>query len=354
MEGLSIASVEPASDFEFIVKPDNSSGGTEPTGKSSFGPDTTKPLYLYAGADINSPIEGKSFTFAKEGSGPVTETTDSRGFASLSLDDGSYAVSGDILKNPFNVTVTEGKFANAELPDGVSVTDGGYGLQILTEDVTYVSIENITQLDGISGEKDSSGILITFDRDLSSIGSVSAEGVQFGTAVKQDGGGGKVWLLPITSLADITNGQSITISLANWGSYKVNNTANVTLYKRGEELTFEAEQVGGKFGLVDSTGIKVTFSAPNAVTTLKVDQISLTGAVKGAVEKQGESWIISISDIRDPSIGLVISDGDGYLLSAEPVYVGIFLKAEREITYQAPGRRGRRSCNLGLLTLLMR
>ncbi|GHU36268.1 hypothetical protein FACS1894105_06340 [Clostridia bacterium] len=78
---------------------------------------------------------------------------------------------------------------------------------------------------------------------------------------------------------------------------------NVLIRKPGTgaatDVTFTAEQVGGASGLANSTGILITFDT--AVSGLTADEITVTGAAKGAFtdngDEDGATWLIGISGI---------------------------------------------------------
>ena len=83
------------------------------------------------------------------------------------------------------------------------------------------------------------------------------------------------------------------------------------------DVTFiSAEQIGGTSGTVDSTGLILTFDVDP--TTLTAEDITVTGATKGALTGSGTTRTLTISDIT-------VADG-------EEVSVSIIGQADSEIT----------------------
>lgn len=340
-------------DETFTVKPKKGDGTNAGGGLISFVRPLSNNLYIYAGTDENNPTANQEFTVSKSGEGEgKLATTGSNGRAMFPYsEDGEYTISFTIegVPNSFDITVFESLFAESDLPStlpaGISIRDGGNGLQILPngQDIT---ITEAIQTGGVSGKKDSEGILLTFSSDVSSLpsGILSAEGVTFGTPNDNNDSDNKTWYVPITDMTTITNEQNVNIKIANWGKYKVTNTTSAILYKRGEVISFTAVEVGGQSGITDSTGILLTFS--QEIEGLTSSPLNISGEndlnILNVQMKDSnlKTWLISIninsiSNQASKEIDIQINDFNGYLFPAEPTKVEIYRSVKKEITYTA-------------------
>lgn len=95
-------------------------------------------------------------------------------------------------------------------------------------------------------------------------------------------------------------------------------------------ITFEAAQVGGISQEADTESISLTFSAD--VEGLAATHITLSdaggSATKGALEGEGQTWALTISDPTEGKVGIVVSGLSGYAFPTTPVTVEIFAKGE--------------------------
>lgn len=86
------------------------------------------------------------------------------------------------------------------------------------------------------------------------------------------------------------------------------------------EIEFEsAEQTGGASGTADSTALTLTFDADPAALT--ADNITVTGAAKGALSGSGTTRSIAISDItvaNGATISVTITSPAGYSITGSP------------------------------------
>lgn len=333
-------------DETFIVKPKLGDGSSAGGGLISFVRPSSDNLYIYAGTNESTPLNEVTFNVLKNGDNK-TATTGAKGRAIFPFsEDGEYSITATLDGNAREciIKVFERLFAADNLPAGISIIDGGNGLQVLPsgQDIT---ITEAAQTGGENGKKNSEGILLTFSSEVDSLpsGILSAEGVTFGTPNDNNDSDNKTWYIPITDIGTITNEQSVNIKIANWGKYKVTNTGNVTLYKRGGEISFNAEQSGGESGITDSTGILLTFSED--IYNLTKENITLTGDAISltSVEKQNgnaKTWRLNF-DISGTStevkqkINIKVNDFDTYLFPAEPTKVEIYRSVTKEITYTA-------------------
>lgn len=334
-------------DESFIVKPKLGDGSSAGGGLISFVRPLSDNLYIYAGSDESTPLNEVTFTVSKSGE-DKTITTGTNGRAMFPFsEDGEYSITATLDGNARECTIEvfDSLFVADDLPAGISIIDGGNGLQILPsgQDIT---ITVAAQTGGESGKKNSEGILLTFSSEVDSLpsGILSAEGVTFGTPNDNNDSDNKTWYIPITDIGTITNEQSVNIKIANWGKYKVTNTTSAILYKRGEVISFTAVEVGGQSGITDSTGILLTFS--QEIEGLTSSPLNISGEndlnILNVQMKDSnlKTWLISIninsiSNQASKEIDIQINDFNGYLFPAEKTEVEIYRSVTKEITYTA-------------------
>jgi hypothetical protein len=94
----------------------------------------------------------------------------------------------------------------------------------------------------------------------------------------------------------------------------------------GTAVTFvSAVQTGGTWGTADSTGLTLTFSVDP--TTLTADNITLTGATKGALSGSGTTRSLTISSItvgNGETVSVAITNPSGYSISKSPRYAEVY------------------------------
>ena len=95
------------------------------------------------------------------------------------------------------------------------------------------------------------------------------------------------------------------------------------------DVTFiSAEQTGGSSGTVDSTGLILTFDVDPE--TLTADNITVTGATKGALTGSGITRTLTISDItvaNGAEVTVTITSPEGYAITSSP---------QTAVVYRAP------------------
>ena len=334
---------DPNGGQSFSVKPTSGDGINNGGGRISFLRPVSNNLYIYAADEYGSPKAGVEYIVSKSGesqSKPITTGANGRAMFPFSEDE-EYTISYGASQS-FSVEIIDSLYTAQSLPAGISIIDSGNGLQFLPNG-EEINITTITQIGGTSGQKNSEGILLTFNKGIDSLpsGAALADGITFGTPTDNGDSDNKTWYLPITDISSISNGESVEIKISNWGKYKVANTASVALYTRGEETSFTAEQFGGARGLVDTTNIILTFSED--IVGLTADKITLTGdgvSITNVNEQNAKTWLISLnisgtSTAMTQNITLKINDFASYMFPTEPTQVEIFRSVTRKVTYRA-------------------
>ncbi len=188
----------------------------------------------------------------------------------------------------------------------------------------------LEQKDGIDKVADSSKIEVTFSQEIDNlpIDLIQLTGANY-QIIEQDQDNPLKWFIYCD---EFENGSLVTLTIfdwmgdENWFSIE-NNGAQVTLYKDIRyEITYTAEQIGGSPELVDTSGIKLTFS--HEIDKLTIDQIELVGKLSGSdvtleniayiqsIVGSGKNWTINFSSITPKAnlITISIKDSNTYVL----------------------------------------
>jgi uncharacterized delta-60 repeat protein/uncharacterized repeat protein (TIGR02543 family) len=125
------------------------------------------------------------------------------------------------------------------------------------------------------------------------------------------------------------------------GSGNVTVVFAVTAAETDTEVAFiSAAQTGGTSGTANSTGLTLTFSANP--TTLTADNITVTGATKGALSVSGATRTLAISNItvaNGKEVTVTITSPTGYSIT-EPTKKAVVYKASGTVKYDGNGATG--------------
>jgi hypothetical protein len=226
----------------------------------------------------------------------VTGTGDPAQTVSWSVDGGT----GTTINTDGELTVASTETKTTLTVTATSTVDssktGTATVTVITE-ITY----SVDQVGGTAGTANSTGIEFTFSETVT--GLVAADITltsDTGTAVKGAlNGSGTTWTLALSS---VTTEGDVKVSITKSGIESAQKT--VAVYKSGgslpdDDITYNAEQVGGAAGTATSTAIKFTFS--EAVTGLVAADITLTSdtgvAVKGTLNGSGTTWTLTLTSV---------------------------------------------------------
>ena len=230
--------------------------------------------------------------------------------------------------------ITVGAPAAPAAPDAISAGeytwDGTYfsNTTVAPTDITFTAV----QTGGVSGTSDSTGINITFSEDVAEF-TEDKISITDGTGAVVKGalsGSGKNYTI---FLASVTAEGTVTLSIENFGSYRVTTGAqSVEIYKNTSvplptDITFTAVQTGGVSGTSDSTGINITFS--ENVTGFTEDKVSITDgtglAVKGSLSGSGKDYTISLASVTaEGTVNLSIADFGCYRVTTAFQTVNVY------------------------------
>ncbi|MEA4848963.1 MAG: S-layer homology domain-containing protein, partial [Clostridiaceae bacterium] len=230
-------------------------------------------------------------------------------------------------------------------------TTGSGELYLESSGAIEVQFTKAEESGGVSGRKDTEGIIITLDKIINTLPDVSItyetnKTIETGTPQKQING--LDWYIPIPSMPEgMEAATAVTVTIGNsaYYSFDGNNTQGVTIHKRGAERKFTLLQIGGENGLKDTTGILVTF---NEDTVLTKSQITLEGAAIASLtdngDADGKTWLINIKDVavaNGYTIKVTIADvePDGYLVEG-PKDVAVYSSTGTVLTFTAKQQGG--------------
>lgn len=212
------------------------------------------------------------------------------------------------------------------------------------EDPVEINFISAVQSGGSSGTADSTAIELTFDADPSTL-TVDDIFVLGATKVALTGNG-TTRSLSITNLS-VINGAMVYIDIDDPSGYAISGSpVMVAIYRAPQSVTFQgAVQTGGSQSTVDSTGLTLTFSSDP--TTLTADNITVTGATKGALTGSGTTRNLAISGITvddGATVSVAITSPYGYSMSGSPVMVAIYRAVSISVTFQAAVQIGGSPC----------
>lgn len=180
-----------------------------------------------------------------------------------------------------------------------------------------VGIASIEQVGGTAGSVNSTGIKITFDKDVVGL-EASHITLSSGSGSATKGalsGSGKVWTLAITSPVE----GNVGIKVSGLSGYSFPTMATmVDIYSEKVITVVSAVQQGGASGGTPSTGIKFTFDKD--VTGLQATHFTITSgtgsATKGALTGSAKEWTLAISSPTTGNVSVAISGLTGYRFPA--------------------------------------
>ncbi|MCL2051242.1 MAG: hypothetical protein FWG91_05900 [Lachnospiraceae bacterium] len=204
------------------------------------------------------------------------------------------------------------------------------------------------QKGGVSGFATSDYIELAFDKAISlPFSAVSINGTLITQAMLSAANPlltvSDTWRISLSSMM-FANEAAFTVAIANFGGYTVTDQpAPITVYRRGAEIDFSLELVGGTPGLYDTTGIIIKFDEP--VSSLARTQITFNGLNAAdwsdpvAIGTDGTEWLIGV-DIKNlqavtANAGITISDGADYRIVPTARNITIGRSSTTIVTFNA-------------------
>jgi hypothetical protein len=192
---------------------------------------------------------------------------------------------------------------------------------------TNVVFQSAVQTGGTSGTADSTGLTLTFDVDPTTL---TADNIAVTGATKSAlTGTGTTRSLAISSIT-VPNGQTVSVAITSPTGYSISGSPQTAVvYRVPVSVSFQsAVQIGGTSATTDSTGLTLTFDVDPA--TLTADNITVTGATKGALTGGGTTWDLAISNItvdNGTKVSISITSPAGYSITGSP---------QTAVVYRAP------------------
>lgn len=195
----------------------------------------------------------------------------------------------------------------------------GVKINVDTGAVT-VGISSIEQVGGTSGSVNSTGIKITFDKDVVGLESSHITlSSGSGSATKGTVSGfGKVWTLAISNPVE----GNVGIKVSGLAGYAFPATPGlVNIYSETIVAVVSAVQQGGASGGTPSTGIKFTFDKD--VTGLQASHFTITAgtgsATKGTLSGSAKEWTLALSSPTSGTVSVGIAGLTGYRFPAATI-----------------------------------
>lgn len=183
-----------------------------------------------------------------------------------------------------------------------------------------VGISSIEQVGGTSGSVNSTGIKITFDKDVVGLESSHITlSSGSGSATKGTVSGfGKVWTLAISNPVE----GNVGIKVSGLAGYAFPTTPGlVNIYSETIVAVVSAVQQGGASGGTPSTGIKFTFDKD--VAGLQASHFTITAgtgsATKGALSGSAKEWTLALSSPTSGTVSVGIAGLTGYRFPAATI-----------------------------------
>jgi hypothetical protein len=192
---------------------------------------------------------------------------------------------------------------------------------------TDVVFQGAVQTGGTSCTTASTGFTLYFDKDPLTL---TADNIRITGATKGAlTGSGTTRNIAITNIT-VVNGETVSVTITSPSGYSISGSPKTAVvYRAPISVNFTgASQTGGTSGVADSTGLILTFSADP--TTLSVDDITVTGATKGALSGAGTTRTLAILNIavaNGTTVSVSITNPAGYSISGSP---------KTAVVYRAP------------------
>ena len=202
-----------------------------------------------------------------------------------------------------------------------------------------VVFQSAIQTGGTSDTVDSTGLILSFDVDPATL---TADDITVTGAMKGAlSGGGTTRTIGISNIT-VANGEPVSVSITSPSGYSISGSPQTAVvFKAANSITFlGVTQAGGSDGTADSTSLTLSFN--DDPTTLTAEDITLTGATKGALSGSGTTRTLEISDVtvaNGETVSVAIASPPGYSISGSPLSAIVY-KAAIAITFQSATQTG--------------
>jgi len=200
---------------------------------------------------------------------------------------------------------------------------------------TEVTFQSAVQSGGASGTADSTALTLTFSLDPTTL---SAENITITGATRGElTGTGITRSLAISDIM-VADGETLSIAIASPEGFNISGSPQTAVVYKDTRtaVTFvSAVQMGGSNGATDSTGLTLTFSADP--TPLTSEDITLTGATKGALSGTGTIRNLAISDLsvaNGETVSIAITNPSGFVISGSPQTAVVYRNLSIGMAYQ--------------------
>ncbi|MDZ7792205.1 MAG: InlB B-repeat-containing protein [Spirochaetia bacterium] len=237
-----------------------------------------------------------------------------------------------------DIGVGDGEMVSVAItnPSGYLVSGSPKSAVVYKDTREAVTFESVVQTGGISGTKDSTALTLTFDVDPTTLvaNNITVTGAT-NVALSVNGTTRTLLISGIT----VANGEMVSVAIADPSGYSISGSPrSAVVYKDTREaVTFEsAVQIGGTSGIVDTTGLELSFDVDPS--TLTADDITVNGATKGALSDNGATRSLAISDITvgdGETVSVAITNPSGYSISGSPKSAVVYKDTREAVTFES-------------------
>ncbi|MDC7126422.1 MAG: leucine-rich repeat protein [Spirochaetales bacterium] len=206
------------------------------------------------------------------------------------------------------------------------------------EGTSSVVFQSVIQTGGTSEIANSTGLTLSFDVDPTSLteDNITVTGATKGAL----SGSGTTRSIGISDIT-VANGETVSVEITNPTGYSISGSPQTAVVYTGSITYFEfqsAVQTGGTSGDASSTGLTLSFDAdPNRLTA---DNITVTGATKGALSGSGTTRSLGISNItvaNGETVSVEITNPTGYSISGSPQTAVVYKGPSVTLNYNYDG-----------------
>jgi large repetitive protein len=239
-----------------------------------------------------------------------------------------------------NITVANGETVSVSIanPSGYSIGSSPQ-TAVVYKAANAITFQNVTQAGGSDGTADSTSLTLSFSADPTTL---TADDINVTGATKGAlSGSGTTRTLAITNIT-VANGETVSVAITSPSGYSISGSPRTAaVYKTAIAITFQnATQTGGVSGTADSTGLTLSFDADPA--TLTADDITVTGATKGALTGSGTTRSLAISAVavaNGETVSVAITSPTGYSFTGSPKTAVVY-RAPMAVTFQSAVQTG--------------
>ncbi|MDR1806555.1 MAG: MBG domain-containing protein, partial [Propionibacteriaceae bacterium] len=223
-----------------------------------------------------------------------------------------------------NLLVGDGESVRVAVADpaGFDLDNSVTAVQVFRD--THVDSDyTVSQVDGLSTYRDTTGLLFTFNEKTAiaahppvlSAFAVDGATVAGLTQVGQPEDG--TWLLTLSAIG-VVDSAKVTVTVGAWDGYLPNPAPKpVIVYRKTRaDVTYSVDQTGGVATYADSTALTLTFAGVGDASGLAAGKVHVAGATAGALTQlTATTYSLAIRDItvaEGDTVAVTVDDWPGF------------------------------------------